>query len=71
MVRKTKVTYRISPELIEKNIGVNRATPLLQPLWTQIVGTLPPINNIARLAAAQPTPTLTTLQNSVAYQLKA
>jgi hypothetical protein len=68
MIRRDRVTYRISPEFVEKNSGVNRATPVMQ-LWAHIVGTLPPINNIARLAAARPTPTLTTLQNSVAlYQ---
>ncbi|MCA1414485.1 hypothetical protein I6F30_25520 [Bradyrhizobium sp. NBAIM20] len=66
--RKDKAWYRISPEFVQKNANIRRATPILQ-LWTHVVGQLPPINNISRLASSAPAPTVTTLTNSVAlYQ---
>jgi hypothetical protein len=64
IARNRQAKYRISPEFVQKNANVNRASPIIQ-LWTHVVGSLPPINNIARLAGSNPTPTLTTLQNSV------
>jgi hypothetical protein len=62
--RKALHRYRISPEFVERNASINRNTPILQ-LWAHIVGCLPPINNISRLAGATPTPTLCTLAKSV------
>jgi hypothetical protein len=64
MVRKDIARYRISPEFIDRNASINRNTPLMQ-LWAHIVGRLPPINNISRLAGASPTPTLCTLADAV------
>ena len=63
--RKATVTYRISPEFVQKNTNINRATPVMQ-LWAHVVGQLPPINNIGRLATGKPVPTTTTLHQSVA-----
>lgn len=63
-VRKEKVVYRVSPEFIDRNAGINRNSPLMQ-VWAHVVGELPPINNIGRLAGAFPTPTLTTLADAV------
>jgi hypothetical protein len=62
--RKVANRYRISPEFVERNASISRNTPILQ-IWAHIVGQLPPINNISRLAGATPTPTLSTLANSV------
>lgn len=63
MDRTVTHRYRISPEFVERNAGINRNTPVFQ-LWTHLVGTLPPINNVGRLAGAVPTPTLTTLADA-------
>ena len=62
--RKVTHRYLISPEFVERNASISRNTPILQ-IWTHIVGQLPPINNINRLAGAVPTPTIGTLGNSV------
>jgi hypothetical protein len=68
MDRRAKATYRVSPEFVKKSATINRATPVMQ-LWAHVAGQLPPINNISRLAATAPNPTLTTLHDSVAlYQ---
>ena len=56
--------YAVSPEFVERNAGINRNTPIFQ-IWAHIVGQLPPINNISRLATARPTPSLTTLASAV------
>jgi hypothetical protein len=62
--RKAIHRYRVSPEFIERNASIGRNTPILQ-LWAHVVGKLPPINNISRLAGATPTPALTTLLKAV------
>jgi hypothetical protein len=62
--RNVKHRYIVAPEFVERNAGISRNTPILQ-LWTHVVGQLPPINNISRLAGATPTPTLTTLLKAV------
>jgi hypothetical protein len=62
--RKIMYRYRVSLEFVERNASISRNTPILQ-IWAHIVGQLPPINNISRLAGATPTPTLSTLAKAV------
>jgi hypothetical protein len=62
--RKVEQQYCVSPEFVERNASISRNTPILQ-IWAHIFGQLPPINNISRLAAATPTPTMSTLKNAV------
>jgi hypothetical protein len=62
--RRVVHQYRVSPEFVARSASISRNTPIMQ-IWAHIVGKLPPINNISRLAGATPTPTLTTLANSV------
>jgi hypothetical protein len=62
--RKIEHKFAISPEFVERNASISRNTPILQ-LWAHVVGKLPPINNVSRLATASPTPTLCTLANAV------
>jgi hypothetical protein len=62
---QSSVLLSISPHFIERSAGVYRRTAIFQT-WTHVVGTLPPINNIGRLAASPHAPTLTTLADSVA-----
>jgi hypothetical protein len=49
--RKVMHRYCLSREFVERNASISRNTPILQ-IWAHIVGQLPPINNISRLASA-------------------
>jgi hypothetical protein len=57
--------YEISRTFITKHADNRRCTPIFQ-LWAHVIGQLPPINNIGRVQQADPTPSLTTLADSVA-----
>jgi hypothetical protein len=57
--------YEISPSFLQSHAGIFRRTPIFQ-VWTHLVGELPPINNVSRLAKGALVPTLTTLDDSVA-----
>lgn len=63
--RKETCKFAISPTFITKLSGNRRCTPIFQ-LWAHVIGELPPINNIGKVASASPTPTLSTLHSAVA-----
>jgi hypothetical protein len=62
---KTEVRYGISEDFVGGHAGIGRRTPIFQ-VWAHLVGQLPPINNIGRLAHGPLPPTACTLKDSVA-----
>jgi hypothetical protein len=62
--RGRRVTYEISQTWLETHYLNRRRTPIFK-LWAHVVGQLPPINNISKLARASLSPTLTTLEQAV------
>lgn len=63
--RSQTVKLRISDNFVARNAFISRRTPIFQ-LWTHVVGELPPINNIGRVASGKPAPSIMTLHDSVA-----
>ncbi len=63
--RQNQVKYWISDRWIRDCFSNFRRTPIFQT-WAHVVGQLPPINNISKLADANPTPSLTTLNDAFA-----
>ncbi|TIV31405.1 MAG: hypothetical protein E5V90_07370 [Mesorhizobium sp.] len=63
--KKDPLTIAISPLMVEGTLAQNRRTPIYQA-WTHVLGKLPPINNIGKVASAKPPPTVTTLHDAVA-----
>ncbi len=57
--------YKVSPGFVRRNFENRKRTAIFQ-LWAHVLGRLPPINNIGRLASAEPSPTLTTLRDAIA-----
>lgn len=62
--RNKIVRYAVSQDFILGNFSIFRRSPIFW-MWCHVVGELPPINNIDRVRRAVPTPTLTTLRDSV------
>lgn len=58
--KKTQLTFTVSQEFIDIHLDIRRLTPLFM-LATHVFGALPPINAIAKLESANPSPTLMTL----------
>ena len=58
-------TFVVSDIFIQRNSANNRTTPILQ-LWAHVIGQLPPINNIDKVAGSSITPTLLTLNDATA-----
>jgi hypothetical protein len=63
--RGAEVFYEISEDFLGGHAGIGRRTPIFQA-WAHLVGDLPPINNVARLARGPLPPTLCTLKDAVA-----
>ena len=57
--------FVVSDIFIKRNEVNNRNTPILQ-MWAHVIGQLPPIVNIGKVADASVTPTLLTLNNATA-----
>jgi hypothetical protein len=62
---ETNLTLVVSETFIQRNSSNNRNTPILQ-LWAHVIGQLPPINNISKVAGSSITPTLLTLNDATA-----
>lgn len=58
------ITLEISRTWIETLFFNRRRSPIFQ-VWAHVVGKLPPINNISRLAEASLSPSLITLSDSI------
>lgn len=63
--RTKTVTYEVSELFTYTLAAASRLSPIFQ-MWAHVVGELPPINNVSRLARGEVIPTLTTLADSVA-----
>lgn len=62
---KDPLRLRLSAEMVSLNSQVQRSTVIYQA-WCHVFGALPPINNIAKVAAVKPSVSLTTLHDAIA-----
>jgi hypothetical protein len=63
--RSEHVSFELSKELFEKNAFLKKRTAIFQ-LWTHVVGTLPPIPGIHKVAGGPNPATVCSLYDSVA-----
>lgn len=63
--RDETISLSISDVFLNANSNAKRRTPIFQA-WAHIVGQLPPINNVGKLASSTVSPTLCTLDDAVA-----
>ena len=59
------ISLAVSPIFVDLYSAIMRRSPIFQA-WCHLAGSLPPINNISKVANSQPSPTTCTLKDALA-----